>query len=71
MSSRMLWTARVVLTGTNGESGTIDLSAQNLCSVKEIELFLGKAVKMASQLNQAHIEEMMPASSRQPFKVVG
>jgi hypothetical protein len=34
-------------------------------------LFLGKAVKMASQLNQAHLEEMMPAGSRQPFKVVG
>jgi hypothetical protein len=42
-----------------------------LCSVKEIELFLGKAVKMASQLNQAHLDELMPASARQPFKVVG
>jgi hypothetical protein len=67
----MIWSARVILVGTNGESGTIDLATQNLCSVKEIELFLGKAVKMASQLNQAHLEEMMPASARQPFKVVG
>jgi hypothetical protein len=71
MSNRMIWSARVILVGTNGESGTIDLATQNLCSVKEIELFLGKAVKMASQLNQAHLEEMMPASARQPFKVVG
>jgi hypothetical protein len=67
----MLWNARVTLTGVNGESGTIDLSANNLCTIREIEQFLAKATKMASTLNQAHIEEFEPASARQPFKVVG
>jgi hypothetical protein len=67
----MLWSARVILTGVNGESGTIDLTASNLCSIREIELFLSKATRMASQLNAAHLEELEPASARQPFKVVG
>jgi hypothetical protein len=67
----MIWSARVILVGTNGESGTIDLSATNLCGAKDIELFLGKAVRMASTLQQAHMEELEPASARQPFKVVG
>jgi hypothetical protein len=70
--SRMLWTARVIITGANGQQGVIDLSADNLISVREIELFLGKATRMASQLNQAHIEELeTPTGSRQPFRVVG
>jgi hypothetical protein len=67
----MLWSARVILTGVNGESGTIDLTASNLCSIREIELFLSKATRMASQLNAAHLEELEPVSARQPFKVVG
>jgi hypothetical protein len=65
----MLWNCRVILTGVNGESGTIDLQAQNLCTVREIEQFLSKATKMASTLQQQHLEEMEPG--RQPFKVVG
>jgi hypothetical protein len=70
MTSRMLWTARVILTGVNGQAGTIDLEAKNLVSIREIELFLGKATRMASTLQQAHVEEMEPASARQQFKVV-
>jgi hypothetical protein len=70
MSSRMLWNARVILTGANGQSGTIDLSATNLVTVKEIEQFLAKATRMATTLQQAHHEEMEPASARQAFKVV-
>jgi hypothetical protein len=70
--SRMIWNARVILTGANGQQGTIDLSATNLISIKEIELFLGKATRMASQLNEAHLEELeTPTGSRQPFRVVG
>jgi hypothetical protein len=71
MSSRMIWNARVILTGVNGQSGTIDLSATNLVTVREIESFLAKATKMASQLQQSHVEEFEPASARQNFKVVG
>jgi hypothetical protein len=70
--SRMIWNARVILTGANGQSGTIDLSASNLVTIREIEQFLAKAAKMAGTLQQTHVEEMEPASTRQPsFKVVG
>jgi hypothetical protein len=72
MSSRMIWNCRVVIVGANGQQGTIDLSANNLISVREIELFLSKATRMANELNQTHIEELgQPASARQPFRVVG
>jgi hypothetical protein len=70
MTSRMIWTARVILTGVNGQAGTIDLEAKNLITVREIELFLAKATKMASTLQAAHMEEQEPASARQQFKVV-
>jgi hypothetical protein len=66
----MIWNCRVILTGVNGQAGTIDLEAKNLVSIREIELFLGKATRMASTLQQAHVEEMEPASARQQFKVV-
>jgi hypothetical protein len=69
--SRMLWTARVILTGANGQSGTIDLSATNLVTIREIEQFLHKAVTMASTLQNQHHEEFEPASNRPAFKVVG
>jgi hypothetical protein len=68
--SRMLWNCRVVLTGVNGQSGTVDLTATNLVSVREIEQFLAKATRMASTLQQTHHEELEPASARQAFKVV-
>lgn len=72
MSHKMLWSCRVILTGVNGESGTIDLSASNLFGPRDIELFLSKAVKMASTLQQTHVEEMeQTPANRQPFKVVG
>jgi hypothetical protein len=67
----MIWNARVILTGVNGQAGTIDLEAKNLVTVREIEQFLAKATKMASTLQQTHLEEAEPASARQPFKVVG
>jgi hypothetical protein len=60
MSSRMLWNCRVILTGVNGQSGTVDLSATNLVTIREIEQFLQKAAKMASTLQQSHVEEMEP-----------
>jgi hypothetical protein len=69
--SRMLWNCRVILTGTNGQSGTVDLSATNLVTIREIEQFLAKATRMASTLQEQHIEEMEPVSARQAFKVVG
>jgi hypothetical protein len=71
LMSRMIWNARVILTGANGQSGTIDLSANNLVTIREIEQFLAKATKMASTLQATHMEEQEPASARQPFKVVG
>jgi hypothetical protein len=67
--SRMLWTARVILTGANGQSGTIDLTAENLVTVREIEQFLQKATKMASTLQQTHVEEMDPAAKWKPSVV--
>jgi hypothetical protein len=70
MSSRMLWNCRVILTGVNGQSGTVDLTANNLITVREIEQFLAKATRMASTLQQTHSEEFEPASARQTFKVV-
>jgi hypothetical protein len=60
MSSRMLWNCRVVLTGANGQSGTIDLQAQNLVTIREIEAFLARATKMAQTLQQQHHEEQEP-----------
>jgi hypothetical protein len=63
MSHRMLWTARVILTGTNGQSGTIDMSAANLVTIREVEQFLAKATQMASTLQQQHVEEMEPAAA--------
>jgi hypothetical protein len=69
--SRMLWNCEVKLTGINGQSGCIHLHATNLVTVREIEQFLHKAVTMASTLQQTHMEELEPASARQPFKVVG
>jgi hypothetical protein len=70
MSSRMIWNCRVILTGVNGQAGTIDLEAKNLVTIREIEQFLGKATKMASTLQATHMEELEPASARQQFKVV-
>jgi hypothetical protein len=67
--SRMLWNCRVILVGTNGESGTIDLSANNLVTIREVEAFLAKATKMATTLQQQHLEDMEPG--RQNFRVVG
>jgi hypothetical protein len=67
--SRMLWNARVILTGANGQSGTIDLSAENLVTIREIEQFLAKATKMASTLQQTHVEEMDPAAKWKPSVV--
>jgi hypothetical protein len=70
--SRMLWDCRVILTGANGQSGTIDLSATHLVTIREIEQFLAKATKMAATLQQQHLEEAAPAPAQgwQP-KVVG
>jgi hypothetical protein len=70
MSSRMIWNCRVILTGVNGQAGTIDLEAKNLVTIREIEQFLAKATKMASTLQATHMEELEPASSRPQFKVV-
>jgi hypothetical protein len=66
LMSRMLWNARVILTGANGQSGTIDLSANNLVTIREIEAFLAKATKMAQTLQQQHHEEHEPG--RQGWK---
>jgi hypothetical protein len=66
----MIWNCRVILTGVNGQAGTIDLEAKNLVTIREIEQFLGKATKMASTLQATHMEEQEPASSRPQFKVV-
>jgi hypothetical protein len=71
MDNRMLWNCRVILTGVNGESGTIDLSANNITTVREISQFLERATRMASTLHHAHNEEMEPGSARQGVKVVG
>jgi hypothetical protein len=68
--SRMLWNCRVVLTGTNGQSGTVDLSATNLVTIREIEAFLAKATKLASMMHHAPVEEMEQPTTRPAFKVV-
>jgi hypothetical protein len=60
VTHRMLWTARVIITGQNGESGTIDLSATNLVTVREVEQFLAKAITMAKTLQQQHHEALEP-----------
>jgi hypothetical protein len=61
--SRMIWQARVILTGVNGESGTIDLSATNLVTIREIEAFLAKATTMAATLQEQHRQECEPAAT--------
>jgi hypothetical protein len=67
--SRMLWNCRVILTGANGQSGTIDLSATNLVTIREIESFLAKATKMASTLQSQHLEEAAPSPGWRPHVV--
>jgi hypothetical protein len=57
MSRNTIWRADLRITGANGVCGTIELSAENMVTIREIRALCEKAITMCETLQAAVPEE--------------